>query len=200
MKYSTPKQSRAVQAERQLLDALATTLVSQSYTSLSIESVAERACVSKSTFLKRFGSKKYALLRLFEQYCYDAMQTMDNLSSTISSKESAVSAVLEFSESLEQLQTKHFASNRAMHELFLENLEVDERTQKIFLKLVNLMREVQAHHLDRHLCTDTGAFSAAQLLVTINYNFVLQAMPALPRDHDLRHRMISKIVVAALEF
>ena len=48
--------------------------------------------------------------------------------------------------------------------------------------------------------TDTGAFSGSQVLVSVNFNYILRAMPALPRDHDTRHRMIALMIVAALRF
>ncbi len=87
-----------------------------------------------------------------------------------------------------------------MQELFFEELKVDERTQKIFLELVDLMRLVQKHHLTGVAYTDTGAFSGSQVLVSVNFNYILRAMPALPRDHETRHQMISRMVVAALQF
>ena len=105
----------------------------------------------------------------------------------------------EMSKQLEQLQSKHFASNRAMHEIFSEDLVVDIRTKKIFKELVELTKKIQCVFLSDAKVSDNGALSASQLLVTINYNYVLKAMTAFPRDTQSRHHLIGKLVTEALK-
>jgi hypothetical protein len=61
------------------------------------------------------------------------------------------------------------------------------------------MRAIQKQFLMGTAATDAGAFAAAQLLITINYNYVLKAMPALPSEADKRHQLNGKIVAMALE-
>lgn len=200
MPYRAPTQVRARRAQEAFLNALEALLKRQSYAKTAVEDIAEMAGLTKAAFFARFGSKKVALLLLFERYCSAASDAMSKLAKRVEFMPSAATAVEEFSRTLESLQTEHFASNRAMHELFLEDLAVDERTQKIFRELVDLMRLVQKHHLDGHSCSDTGAFSAAQMLVTTNYNYVLKAMPALPREAEVRHTLIANMVTEALKF
>jgi hypothetical protein len=64
---------------------------------------------------------------------------------------------------------------------------------------VNLMRLVQGQFLEAKSFSDQGAFAAAQLIITINYNYVLRAMPGLTVDHDDRHRLIGEIVAMSLK-
>ena len=64
---------------------------------------------------------------------------------------------------------------------------------------VNLMRLVQGQFLEAKSFSDQGAFAAAQLIITINYNYVLRAMPGLTVNHDDRHRLIGEIVAMGLK-
>lgn len=200
MIHKIPKQCRAILSESAYLDAFERLIAERGYTRTSVEAIASEVGLTKAAFLSRFGSKKVALLLLFDRYCAKASAMMQALRPGIPEMASADAAIREFSVTLEQIQLAYFASNRAMQELFLEELTVDDRTRKIFLELVDLMRLVQQHHMQGVPCTDTGAFAAAQIVVSINYNYVLRAMPALPRDHETRHRMTARMAVEALSF
>lgn len=182
-----------------MLDAFDYLLSSVGYKQARLELLADISGTTKSAFLSRFGSKKNALLILFERYCSDASQKMSEIYHKIPDFKSAQHALYEFSVILEELQTQHLGSNRGMHEIFVETHKVDERTQEIFLQLVDLMKSVQSHHLKGYPCTNIGAFSASQMLVTINYNYVLEAMPALPHEPSIRHDMIAKMLTEPLK-
>lgn len=196
--YQKPIQPRAVATEQRFLEALHLLLQQKSFGQLTIDDIAEQAGLTHSAFLKRFGSKKQALLVLYERYCEKASSVMAHIAQTMARYESMEAVCREMSVQLEQIQLADFPANRAMHEDFLEKLEVDPRTKKIFLECVDLMRCAQRHFKPGPAASDVGAFAAAQLLVTINYNYVLKAMPALPPDFELRHRLIGKIVAEAL--
>lgn len=200
MIYRIPQQDRALRSENAYLDAFERLIVERGYTNTSVDAIAREVGLTKAAFLARFGSKKAALLLLFDRYCAKASAVMHEMTARVPAMASAEAAVYELSTVLEKIQLENFAPNRAMQELFLEELKVDERTQKIFLELVDLMRLVQKHHLVGAGYTDTGAFSGSQVLVSVNFNYILRAMPALPRDHDTRHRMIALMTVAALRF
>lgn len=200
MPHRIPKQYRSIKSESAYLDAFEKLIAQSGYTKTSVDSIAREVGLTKAAFLSRFGSKKTALLLLFDRYCAKASAMMQGLRFKIPDMPSADETIFEFSVILEQMQMADFAPNRAMQELFLEELKVDERTQKIFLELVDLMRLVQHHHLTGVAYTDTGAFSAAQVVVSVNFNYILRAMPALPRDHETRHRMIARMAVEALRF
>ena len=103
------------------------------------------------------------------------------------------------SKQAEALQLLDFPANRAMHEIFQEQLTIDPRTKDIFMACVALMRKIQALFLPQTGASDTGAFAAAQLLFTLDYNFVLKAMPGFPRDPEVRHRLIGRLVAHTLE-
>lgn len=200
MIYRIPQQDRALRSENAYLDAFERLIAERGYTNTSVDAIAREVGLTKAAFLARFGSKKAALLLLFDRYCAKASAVMGEMTTRIPAMVSAEAAIYELSTVLEKIQLENFAPNRAMQELFLEELKVDERTQKIFLELVDLMRLVQKHHLGGVAYTDTGAFSGSQVLVSVNFNYILRAMPALPRDHDTRHRMIALMIVAALRF
>ena len=48
--------------------------------------------------------------------------------------------------------------------------------------------------------SNPGPFAAAQLLVSINYNYVLNAMTALPKDAKTRHALVASLCLQALDF
>jgi hypothetical protein len=93
----------------------------------------------------------------------------------------------------------HLSANRAMHEHFQQRLEVHDLTKKIFKQSVELMKAIQTRFLVEESYTDNGAWSAAQLLVTIDYNYLLKAMPAFPKDHDARHNLLVDLLEVALK-
>lgn len=198
--YRSPTQLRAKKTEDTFLSAFRQLLSDQGFAKTSIDEIALLSGQTRSAFLSRFGTKKAALFVLFDEYCAEVSELMTNISLQIQRFDDAEACVNRMSTSLEARLIKHFASNRAMHEIYLEDLQTDERTQRIFRQLVELMRQTQEHHLSSVGYTSTGAYCAAQLLVTINYNYVLKAMPAFAREVDLRHDLISKAVVTALKF
>ncbi|MDE4147092.1 helix-turn-helix domain containing protein [Phaeobacter gallaeciensis] len=198
--YKSPKQLRAQETERAFLSVFRQLLAERGFARTSLEDIATRSEQTRSAFLSRFGSKKAALFLLFDEYCAAVSDLMRQISRQVQDLPDAKTCVHLMSASFERRLIDHFASNRAMHELYLEDLQVNERTQRIFMELVELMRLVQRHHLRSEPCTDAGAFSAAQVLVTTNYNYVLKAMPGLARDPSIRHEMIARMVVEALKF
>ena len=76
-----------------------------------------------------------------------------------------------------------------MHEHFMIELKAHDLTKRIFNECVHMMKHIQANFLDESTYTDAGAWSAAQVLVTVNFNYVLEAMPALPVDYSKRHHL-----------
>ena len=197
--YQKPIQPRAIATEQRFLDALHQLLTQKSFGQLSIDEIAEHAGLTHSAFLKRFGTKKQALLVLYEKYCDKASAVMAEIARNVATYAHIEDVCQEMSVQLERIQLLDFPANRAMHEDFLEKLEVDPRTKKIFLECVGLMRCVQQAFMRESTASDVGTFAAAQLLITINYNYVLKAMPALPLNAQLRHRLIGKIVAEALK-
>ena len=196
--YQKPLQSRAMLTEQRFLDALRELLQEKSLAQLTIDDIALRANLNRSAFMKRFGSKKQALIVLYEQYCDKVVSVTEQITRDLPKYAQAADACYEVSKQAENLQLIDFAANRAMHEIFQEKLTVDPRTKAIFLRGVDLMREIQKMFMAGTHASDVGAFAATQLLVTMNYNYVLKAMPGLPADSEIRHRLISQIVVQAL--
>lgn len=75
-------------------------------------------------------------------------------------------------------------------------LEAYDLTKRIFTECVHMMKHIQENFLDKG--TYAGVRSAAQVLVTVNFNYVLEAMPALPIDYTKRHQLIADLVETAL--
>jgi len=196
--YIGPKQARAKITEQKFLDALQELLMVKSLSLLTIDEIAVQANLTRSAFLKRFGTKNQALLVLYERYCSKVLVAMDDISAGLDECEDDIEACYRISKRAEALQLADFSANRAMHELFMEQLVIAPQTKALFTQCCVLMKEVQTRLLPPCTGTTTGVFAAAQLLFTINYNHVLKAMPGLPRDPETRHRMIASIVSAAL--
>jgi AcrR family transcriptional regulator len=198
--YTAPKQARAMGTEQKFLDALDELLYEKSLNQLTIDEIAEKAQLTRSAFLKRFGSKKQALLILYERYCEKVLVSMQEVSRELPQCVSAMDACYRISERAERLQQNDFSANRAMHELFMEKLAIAPQTKALFRECVKLMQEIQNFHLPQGVGTSTGAYTAAQLIFTINYNNTLKAMPGLPREFATRHRLIATIVAESLKF
>jgi AcrR family transcriptional regulator len=195
--YAEPKQSRSKATEDAFLTALDKLLVQTSFKNLSIEDIANEAGISKGAFLRRFGSKRQALYVLFERYCVQATALMNRIVKDLPQTEELTDSLLDMSQSLEMLITDHYASNRAMREDFQENLDVHPSTRRIFLQCVEMMRQTQKRFLG-NTC-EIGAYAAAQLLVSVTFDYAFNAMPGLPREYESRHRLVVNILTVALE-
>lgn len=198
--YISPQQARAKITEQKFLDALQDLLKDKSLNLLTIDEIAEKAKLTRSAFLKRFGSKNQALLVLYERYCSRVIVAMAEISAGLDSCADAAEACYRISKRAEALQQADFAANRAMHELFMQELTIAPQTKALFSQCCTLMKEVQTRLLPACTGTSTGVFSAAQLIFTLNYNHVLKAMPGLPRNPETRHRMIANLVSTALRY
>ena len=61
-----------------------------------------------------------------------------------------------------------------------------------------MMKHIQKKFLDEGTYTDQGAWAGAQTLVTVNYNYVLEAMPAFPVGYSERHHLIADLLETTL--
>ena len=138
------------------------------------------------------------MLVLFERYCDLVFDVVETLRSNIDAYKTLDALCREMSSQLEQIQMAHFGANRAMQEYFYQKLETHDLVKRIFLDTVGLMKSAQHKFLDEPQRTDEGAFAATQLLVTLNFNYVMRGMPGLPKSSDDRHALISKCMCAAL--
>ncbi|OYU12386.1 MAG: hypothetical protein CFE38_07905 [Comamonadaceae bacterium PBBC1] len=197
--YKKPLQPRAIMTEQRFLDALHDLLQKKSLGQVTVEEIAEKAQLTRGAFLKRFGTKKQALLILYERYCDKVNAGMAQIALHLHQHDNAAQVCYSMSKQAEALQVLDFPANRAMHEVFQEQLTIDRRTKEIFMGCVELMRKIQVLFLSHTGASDTGAFAAAQLLFTLDYNFVLKAMPGFPRDPEVRHQLIGRLVAHTLE-
>ena len=195
--YSEPKQDRSRATEEAFLSALDTLLVQTSFKNLSIEDIAREAGISKGAFLRRFGSKRQALYVLYDRYCEKTVVVMDRIVSELPLKEQATESLFDMSKSLERLIKEDYSCNRAMREDFQENLEVHPSTRRIFLYCVEMMHRTQKRFFG--VTNETGAYSAAQILITNTFEYVFNAMPGLPRDYEQRHKLMAEILLVAIQ-
>lgn len=198
--YKSPCQTRALTTEHKFLDALNQLLLNKSFSQLTIDEIADQSGLTRSAFLKRFGTKKQALLVLYGRYCEKVQQAMAAADADMVRFANAFDACQHISAAAERLQVADFSVNRAMHELFMEELKAHSQTQALFKGCCDLMKRVQRVHMPRRGGSEVGAYAAAQLVFTINYNHVLKAMPGLPRDGATRHKLIATLMVEALSF
>lgn len=100
---------------------------------------------------------------------------------------------------IEDLQRSDFSANRAMYDDFEEEMRIHPITKMIFMACVNVVfsirkrfRDPSSHQLE------SRDFAAAQLMITLNFNYVMNAMPGLPANPERRHRLIARLVVESL--
>jgi len=195
--YSKPLQKRAVETQTRFLKALDELLRDHALEELSVAEIAEHAGLTKAAFMKRFGRKEQALFVLFEIYADQASLLMHHFVNTFDDYDQVEELFYEMSRQFEVLLTEHFSANRAMNEYAKRQLESHDLTKKIFVECIAMMKALQSHFLADGF-TDQGAASTAQLLVTIDFHYVMRAMPALPSDSQDRHRLISQILNLAV--
>lgn len=199
MTYSKPIQDRAKKTTELFLQALAQQLLLKGYAKTTLDDVVSQCGFTRAAFIKRFGSKEAAVLVLFEAYCDEAHERMTKIQASLGTEPSLHNVLYTVSSTFEDLLTKHLAVNRAMHEHFLQNLEVHNLTKRIFIQCVAMMEQIQSEYLKGVTCSSQGAWAAAQLLVTTDYNYALKAMPGLPADKKQRHELIADVIEVALK-
>lgn len=199
MARSEPVQTRSKLTERKFLHAFDELLRLHGFAATTIDDVAKLSGQTRSAFLKRFGSKQGALEVLFAVYCEAAIGGMRDIVAELDSATRIHSVLLSTSQRYEALLHVHKASNRAMHEHFIRDLEVHDLTKRIFRECVQMMEQIQKKFLEDGTYSSNGAWAASQLLVTLNYNYVLAAMPGFPRDYSLRHHLIADLLEATLK-
>lgn len=197
--YKKPLQARSIASEERFLDVLDILLKEKSYGQLTIDEIAERAFLTRGAFLKRFGSKKQALFVLWARYGERSMVVKNRLVENLSGYATALDACTDISREIEALQINDFSANRAMHEDFQEDLQINDVTKQIFLNCVDLLHRVRQRFIDDNATKDAKDFAAAQLVISLNYNYVLGAMPGLPADPERRHPLIGRLVVEAMK-
>lgn len=197
--YQKPLQTRAIATETRFLDALNELLKEKSLGQLSVDQIADHARLTRSAFFKRFGSKKQALFFLWERYSERSRSVKKQLSNKLGTYANAVEACIDISKEIEAFQKENFSANRAMHEDFQEDLKINPLTKQIFLEGVDLMHQVRLRFINPGATKDEKDFAAAQLMITINYNHVLNAMPGLPPDPEQRHQLIGRVIVEVMK-
>lgn len=197
MTFRRPTQPRAQLSTQRFLDALKGLLEEKCYSDISIEEVAGRANQTKSAFLQRFGTKEQSLYVLFSVYADEVSASMARLVGELDDKTPLDELLFGMSFHFERMLKKHFAANRAMNEVFNRTLVHNPITERIFAECVEMMRVVQGRYLTEG-CSESGVKAAAQLLVSLNFHYLLNIMSAFPADQTERHRLIAELLSVAL--
>ena len=142
------KQARSLDTERRFLTSLNELLAHQSFSSTSIQQIADHAGLQKAAFIKRFGTKRDALFALFDVYC-DAINLLINDIKDSHKKgfKNTEDILFYLSKRFSETLKNHIASNRAMHELFLDDFETNERTKAIFRNATDLLSSICAKRI-----------------------------------------------------
>lgn len=167
-------------------------------TRTTIEQVAERAQLGRAAFLRRFGSKRQAVLLLYDRYADQCVTELDSLRSVIGSFASAEAFLTNLYAATEQMQLAHFGLNLAMHQDFADELETAAGTKRVFYAFLAIMEQLQDRFLPPEAKSAEGRFAASQLIITLSLNYILRAMPGLPRETDRRHALMGQIAWLAL--
>ena len=195
--YTPPATPEEAEDEARLLAALDDLLKSKAFNALTVPDIAKAAGSDKTTFIRRFGSKRNSLNVLFERFYNDVQEELINIRSMVDSH-SLRKLCFEMSSRYERLVKIHFSANRAMHELFLEQLETTDETKEIFVSTIELIEAVR-FKTQPDIGSIAGSYAATQMLVNINYNYAMAAMPGLPADDEVRHTLISDFMIRALQ-
>ena len=196
--YRAPRQKRALESEGKFLDALADLLREHSINETSVADIANRANLGQSAFMARFGSKRGALACLFKRYCDDVYAALAELESALVRETDLEALICRMSQVFESLLLEHYGVNHAMHEQFLQEKQIDDQTKGIFSATCAFLGASVSKFADATPSSE-NVYAAVQLLVTLNYNYVLGAMPAFPQEAELRHSLITKLILAALQ-
>jgi|GEM_PF-1615576 len=195
--YTPPATPEEAEDEARFLAVLEALLKSTAFNALTVPDIAKAAGSDKTTFIRRFGSKRNALDILFERFC-DEVRTELAAIHSMSDTHSLQKLCFEMSSRYARLVKAHFSANRAMYELFLEKLDTTDKTKEIFLSTIELLEAVRAKKQPEK-GSAAGSYAAAQMLVNTNYNYAMAAMPGLPADDEVRHTLISDFMIRALQ-
>lgn len=194
------KQSRALNTERRFLSSLDELLKTQSFQQTSIQDIADHAGLQKAAFLKRFKSKKAALIALFEIYCDVVYANIETLANSLPQCQTVERFLVSTCQTLDRILTEHFSANRAMYEHFVDTLVVSPQTRDIFKATAVLLHQAQKHFQVGNFEQLEASFLATQLLISLTFDYKFGAMPTLPKDDQVRYEFISRLMMVALEF
>lgn len=200
MRYRPPIQGRAIETEQRFIESAKKLFAKQGTAATTIDDIANDAGLHRGAFLKRFGSKDGAKHLIFDEYCKDALCAIARYRSDLESRswKDIDAALYHISIRLEKVQRDHFAANRAMYEDYACGLRIHEKTKEIFRELVELIKYTDQFFYANSERSKDCYYACAQLLVTLNFEYVLSAMPGLPRDEVARHSMIALAASIAL--
>lgn len=197
--YRKPSQPRSIATEQRFLDALNELLAGKTLNQISIDEIAHHAMLTHSAFLKRFGTKKQALFVLWERYGQRALIVKQRLMDDLPNCSDVLDACYMVSAAIEALQRDDFSANRAMYDDFEEEMRIHPITKMVFIACVDLVLNIRIRFMEPAAKRDARDFAAAQLLITLNFNYVMRAMPGFSAESDERHRLIARLVAETLK-
>ncbi|HCY99383.1 MAG: hypothetical protein A3D16_20020 [Rhodobacterales bacterium RIFCSPHIGHO2_02_FULL_62_130] len=198
MNFSPPKQDRSRLTTDAYLDALEACLNVTGMTRTTIEQVATRAGLGRGAFIRRFGSKRQAVLVLYDRYagvCVEELEAQLKKAATCTAPETFLAELYAATECMHGI---HFGLNMAMLQDFADELATADGTKRVFRAFVSVMAALQSRFLPSAAISPEGRYAASQLIVTTSLNYVLRAMPGMPRDADRRHALMGRIAWLAL--
>lgn len=198
MNFSPPKQDRSRLTTDAYLDALEACLNVTGMSRTTIEQVAVRAGLGRTAFIRRFGSKRQAVLVLYDRYagvCVEELEAQLKRAATCTAPETFLAELYAATERMHRI---HFGLNMAMLQDFADELATADGTKRVFRAFLSVMAALQVRFLPPTASSTEGQYAASQLIVTTSLNYVLRAMPGMPRDADRRHTLMGRIAWLAL--
>ncbi|WP_306047883.1 TetR/AcrR family transcriptional regulator [Nioella sp. MMSF_3534] len=201
MTYVAPRQGRAIETEAKFLEAAEKLFAKNGFNNTTIDHIACAAGLHRGAFLKRFGSKYAIADILFERYCSESVCRLNETLQAMRGGEFAGfrDMLIQISVGLEMVLRKHIAANRAFNEILANRLEIEEKANNLFRHFIQVFRDGFAHFSPGEEVAKRDAIPPAQLLVVLNYNYVLEIAPSLPREHLQRHNAIVDATLSMLD-
>jgi AcrR family transcriptional regulator len=191
--YRRPVQSRAIETERRFKDSARILFEEQGSFLTTIDEIAGNAMLHRGALLKRFGSKDGLKLSLYIDYFEDAEERIsDYRHRLLEARFRDLDHALFFaSKSIEETQVIHLSVTRLMYEDFSVEFSEKRAARSLFCRAVRLVNETYSYFNPDRTHNRIGARACTQLIVTLNFEYVVKALDGFPQDAELRHRMIS---------
>lgn len=193
MSYRKPVQPRAIETERRFLNSARKLFKERGAVGTTIDEIAQDALLHRGAFLKRFGSKDGLKSELYKEYFHYANERLENYRNRLRQTDFATlnEALYYASVQIEKTQVLFFPVTRIMYEDFTIDLQEKRAARTLYYKTVQLINETDLFFHPRQKRNKHGTRACAQLLITLNFEYVIEALYGFPRDAQLRHRMIS---------
>lgn len=193
--YNKPIQPRAIETEKKFKESARKLFEERGSLVTTIDEIAEQALLHRGAFLKRFGSKDGVKTALYRDYFEDVERRMKCYRAMLYAARfrTLEEAFFFASTSVEEVQLLHLSVTRIMYEDFSIEFAEKKTARSHFCRAVRLVSETDSYFSPNGKKDKASVRAAAQLIVTLNFEYVVAALDGFPRNKVLRHQMISSL-------